>query len=117
MSRNYEGMGGHCEKKGFSSYCLIYVDSYYLTQESREYYKNEGIPNTASIASNRFKTVCDVLRPMLDRSGDFVTAYNTNSNEALVYHWDADFKVKKNCDGLFIRKKSRGVIGLLNSVV
>jgi dihydrofolate reductase len=49
---------------------VLYMDSYYLTEESRKYFRHKKVMYVASITMNRFSTIVNSLETKLEKSGN-----------------------------------------------
>ena len=56
-----------------SSRTVLYMDSYYLTEEGRDYLRRKKIQYIASTNRGQFGTIVDTLDCKLDKSGMHVT--------------------------------------------
>jgi hypothetical protein len=74
---------------------VLYMDSYYLTEESRKYLRQKKVMYVASITRNRFATIVNSLETKLEKSGTHVTAYNKKTKEAATYCWSINSRIGK----------------------
>ena len=80
-----------------SNRTVLYMDSYYLTEEGRQYLRRKKVMYVASINRGRFGTIVDTMERKLDKSGTHVTAYNKRTKEAATYCWSLNPRLGKKC--------------------
>ena len=74
---------------------VLYMDSYYLTEEGREYLRRKKVLYVASITRGRFGTIVDTMERKLDKSGTHINAYNRSTKEAATYCWSLNPRLGK----------------------
>ena len=74
---------------------VLYMDSSYLTEESRKYLRQKKVMYVASITRNRLATIVNSLETKLEKSGTHVTAYNKKTKEAATYCWSINSRIGK----------------------
>ena len=93
----------------------LIIDSYYLSKAGRDYMNDKGVNYVAALKSDRFKKICDLLKPSVTESGQTSIAYNSNTKEAAVFHWSLDKCIGKrlvmtNAFRLFAAPTRKGTI-------
>ena len=61
------------------------MDSYYLTEECRDYLRRNKVQYITSTNRGHFATIVDKLDRKLDKSGTYVTVYNKRTKEVSTY--------------------------------
>ena len=88
--------------------CMLFMDSYYLTNDGRVMMRSMKVPYSASLNRGRFSTICNALGPKLVKSGTHVTAWNKRTKEAVTYKWSEDVNIgKKFVLGLGYEKREK----------
>ena len=72
-------------KKPQHAKSILFMDNYYLQQESRRWLRDKKLNYTASIQQKRFQLLVDNLKPKLTKSGTYVMAFNRLTQESLLY--------------------------------
>ena len=68
---------------------VLFMDSYYLTEESRVWLRENHVNYIASIHKGRFGVLVHSLSRNLHKSGIFVCAYNKSTKESCVHCWSS----------------------------
>ena len=75
---------------------VLFMDSYYLTEESRVWLREKHVNYIASIHKGRFGVLVKSLSIKLHKSGTFVCAYNKSTKESCVHCWSSHERLGKN---------------------
>ena len=87
----------------------LFMDSYYLQEESRQWLKEKQVKYVASLHSGRFGVLINSLKPKVKKTGNYVQCFNQKTKEAAVHYWSEDTKVgRKTVLGAGFRVKREG---------
>ena len=79
----------------------LFMDSYYLQEESRAWLKEKGINYIASIHSGRFGALVKVLQKQVKNTGSYVQCFNQATRESAVCYYSNNKNLgKKTVIGL-----------------
>ena len=93
---------------------VLFMDSYYLTEESRVWLRENHMNYIESIHKDRFDVLVHSLSRELHKSGTFVCAYNKSTKESCVHCWSSHERLGKkfilgNGFGRYKRRKKDNV--------
>ena len=71
------------------------MDSYYLTKDAAKWLKDHDVMYVGSMQKQRFKDICFVIEPTLEKSGTSKIAYNRSTGESVAYYWSENKKTQE----------------------
>ena len=64
----------------------LFMDSYYLQDESRRWLMEQDLKYVASLNSGRFGVLVSCLKPKVKKTGNYVQCFNQHTKEAAVHY-------------------------------
>jgi hypothetical protein len=78
---------GTIVKNKGSETTILVCDSYYLDTLGRETLNEMDVQFICGVQANRFGTVSSLVKPLVQKPGEFQIAWNDDSEEIFVCHW------------------------------
>jgi hypothetical protein len=97
-------------EKEFQKKTMLFIDSYYLTKDAGKWLKEHDIMYVGAMQKQRFKNICSVIEPTLEKSGTSEIAYNRSTGEPVAYCWSENKKLGKkfvHSNGYKLEKKAK----------
>ena len=89
------------------------MDSYYLTKDATKWLKEHDTMYVGAMQKQRFKNICSVIEPTLEKSGTSKIAYNRSTGESVAYCWSENKKLGKkfvHSNGYKLKKRQRKIL-------
>ena len=87
---------------------MLFMDSYYLQEESRKWLKENGIKYIASIHSGRFGVLVKTMMKKVMKSCSYVQCFNQGTKESAVHYWSNNMNLgRKTVLGTGFQKKEK----------
>ena len=74
---------------------VVVMDSYYLSKAGRKSANDKKINIIAAVNPTRMKKLHQYVSLRVREVGQFCAAFNTTTNEAVVFHWSHDTHIGK----------------------
>ena len=102
--------GEMIKKANEEAHTTLFMDSYYLQQQSRGWLKENGIKYLASIHSGRFGVLVDSMKSKVTSTGQYVQCFNQHTKEGAVHYWSRNKNLGRKTVlgvGFEVKKKTK----------